>query len=410
MLFGIVWWINGLTIPSQQNFEAILRPATTPIAVPLPAESVLDTIVVSEGQIVRVGETLAVLDRPQQIASHDNIHREIFVARFARHCLRHGQNASFAESLASWIAKVSEDAELSERIAAVQQTCLSTQETGNAAVYAQRETVRLLNERLSVLNQALLQLTRPAKDQKGGAGGTLSDDTLKLLLARNDVQVAVSSAQRDLQALIAVQTDRRAEKLALLDGQIADLLVRQANAQTSRDLDRITAPVGGIVTRVRNPGLGHQGLTPMAIVDLSRSGSDTFRLELMPEQGGSGRLQVGLPVTVRLLGPNGPKDYEGTLVNRAAPDGEALGTGYDVALSPEDQKSLATGPTTQALAGAGTAALVKVVFGELTATSLLQREIEALWTQSLWARSISGPRASKGGETSLWQRVEPRGL
>lgn len=100
LLTGIILATWGMPVRDETQLSGVLRPVATPIGVDLPKASVLKQIVVLQGEVVRKGQSLAILNEVEMRQRREGLLREVALARIKRHCLTADTSSQFHRSVA----------------------------------------------------------------------------------------------------------------------------------------------------------------------------------------------------------------------------------------------------------------------------------------------------------------------
>lgn len=400
LLAGTIWLTWGIPVQNETQLRGVLRPVATPIGVDLPEFAVLDQIVVSQGDVVRKGQSLALLDISDMRQRHDQLLESIAIARIKRHCMTASDNAEFhaamslllqerakprggnstlaGEQLRASDAAVSvfeetvRDEGMSCTLANAAWDALQTHEAQK--LQASEERLDLLSRKIAVLveRQSLANLSAEAKSE-------LAVEALETLLARNALEAAHIDAVALAEASRLERSNRRAEQAQEITDEIAGMLAESAEIASLLEEPRLTAPVTGVITRLRDPGPGHRAISDLRFVELTRAGGQGFRLAITVPPGEVGRLRHGAKVELALAGAVGAPPLGGSLdLERRQVDPDDPPGTVMVNLSADARRWLASDRGTVALGGGATASLVRVSFDDTAFGETIRRASSAL--------------------------------
>jgi len=384
---GALLWAGGQNIQSQRVLHAALRPQTTPVSVVLPQGAHLETIIVSEGEVIRPGQALARLDHAAAQAELKELELDLLVARYERHCLLHPGAEPFLDSVQDWLTTETPDAELSARVRSAHAACVALSDQLRGEEEALSAAMEVLTERRRLLAQAL---SPPKSLNAPVSGPATTKDGVQLLLALNDLDARLAATQAQINSLKQTQGAERVAALEDVNDRISILLSKRSYATALQGRTSLTSEVGGIVTRVRNPGSGHIARQPITILEISRSEDSQFVLEVLGDQSGFATLAVGLPVQVRLSWPGFDEAaYDGTLVASKNPVTGQEQSGYSVALSDAATRNLQEATGSFLVAGADKRAAAVVDLGPTPMEAVARREAASIWSTTFAYRSFS---------------------
>ncbi|WP_186827004.1 hypothetical protein [Shimia ponticola] len=386
LLTACLLWLSVHQIPSRQTLQAVLRPQATPIGIILPRGAHLENIIVSEGELVRPGQTLARLDGVAARATLQSLEHDLIAARYERHCLLHPASEPFLTSVEDWLSTKDPDPELGARVQSAQESCLAILAAQSSERDALETALDILGRRRSLLDAAL---PAPAFGGTDNQRLATTQTGVQVLLAQNDLEARIGATMAQLAQVDVAAKAQKASALRAVNARISDLLERREYSTKALEKTLITSEVGGIVTRVRNPGAGHVARQPITIIEVSRSENPTFALEVLGDQSARTSLKVGLPVQVRLEWPGfADRVFPGTLVRQSDQGLVQPGQRFDVELTEGGQAQLRA--ATGAFVGAGTTARASAIveLGTSAALEVTRNSTRRLWQTTYLARAM----------------------
>ncbi|MEL6609225.1 MAG: biotin/lipoyl-binding protein [Pseudomonadota bacterium] len=352
---GLSW----VTYTPERIYEGRLQPRVTPLRVALPQGGVLQSLSVSEGQFVQAGETLALLDRGEMEARRSEAERQAILAHFTQQCLSQGDAPGYVNGLAQWVSDTYPA--FAGDVSVRQMECRGRLDEMAAIADGFDARLAVLDARVALLRQQLALTLGPQATaemlRSGAVGGSAgrADGTLATgassaagVLDADPVAPEIGermqSAQMAQQALAtllernAVQADRQSlqEARAVWQARATQALAEAADAAGAEHrtaeaavarfdrliaVPRVTAPAGGVIVRVRDPGRGYVSSGDGALVEVLRVGEQSFALSFEVDDRDARALTDGTPVLVTLgRGPGGtPADPAGSALFGARP-------------------------------------------------------------------------------------------
>lgn len=376
LLIAITFGMLQTEVQERRSFEGVLRPVASPIGLSLPKHAPLRQILVSEGEIVRRGQTLAILDETALQNRHLELKRQLSEQRLLRECLSPKTNSSFVDGLQTVLS--GDDMETRKRLALVGQDCMLRDATAAALMATAESDIEFLSERARLLGSRIAVLVEQQNQGAPGAAGR-ARDAIETLLEKNTLEAELEKAKETLTAQTLVRTEIRLKEALAITAQISALLEEQRQLKILLANPRLTAPVSGLVSRVRDPGEGHVPLHDIRIFEISRAGAGSFSLAISVPPDQISRLRNGAHVDVRLVGQPTVAPFGGTIdlerqqrrpLGRRAP---AAAGAIMVNLDGESQLRLRSGIRTVSLGGSATASDVTVTVGATRLRHLLGR-------------------------------------
>ncbi|MEM1236794.1 MAG: biotin/lipoyl-binding protein [Pseudomonadota bacterium] len=346
----------------------------SPIGVPLPRHGPLKQILVSEGEVVRQGQTLALLDEVALEVRQSQVADRLVELRLLRECLRPKADADFLAGLPAILSGV--DAERRTQLSFVEEDCALRDAAAQALQASAAARVAALEERSVLLTTKIAVLVE--QQNSGGQGRQdRAVEAVETLLEKNRVDADLADARRDLSEQELARGIRRHEEADAHTQEISVLLDEAQRLAGLISQPRLMAPVNGVVTRVRDPGQGHVAISDIRIFEIARAGSQRFSLAISVPAAEIARLEDGARVDVRLVGQPSVAPLGGAIdldrVPLAPPgrDGSAADAAIMVNLDAASRTRLGRGIATARLGGSSTASDVRVTLGEARFADLL---------------------------------------
>ncbi|MEM6276730.1 MAG: hypothetical protein AAF714_07235 [Pseudomonadota bacterium] len=390
MLVCIALAVWDQPVQDARQFQGVLRPVATPIGVDLPKNAVLEQIVVSQGDVIRKGETLALLDLGEMHRQHRAKFDALLAARADYLCQTSKDMDAFHASLrrleiearhdlrkaaveGGFLAH--EDHDLSGALNSalaceIAHDALAATRTHDADMLAAAANrAELLSRQIAVLieRQSLAGVSQAEKS-------ALAVEVLETMLEQNQLQRDVTSFEARLAASdLSLERDKAQKARALSQVIIGlDHDVRALEALIASR--RLTSPITGIVVRVRDPGPGHGAVARERIMELARAGGKNFRLAITVPPDEIARLRDGAQVELTLAGAVGAPPLGGTLdLDRPLNGIERTPDTVMVNLSGSARSWLASAAGTVALSGGATASTVRLRLDPADFGEILQR-------------------------------------
>ncbi|MGV6839452.1 MAG: hypothetical protein ACWA40_04580 [Planktomarina sp.] len=235
-VFGVSYAFQGVSVPHGKLYFGSLSQGAQPISVVLPQGAILSETIVSEGQRVSKGQTLAALNVAAIEKALARDEQKLLTKRFEQLCLL-SDTPPDQIAIPSGIPK---DTVAHLRLA--KESCLATKDQSQSAdIVALRD---VLYERRSLLQDQLRLL------QAEGQGRM--EQAIKVLLAKSalDEDIARLKAQLNEQKLL--RKARIAEAINTTQIAIAKLETDIEKRRLFLQTPRLVAPQSGMVTHVRH--------------------------------------------------------------------------------------------------------------------------------------------------------------
>lgn len=395
LLVAIAVAIWDMPVQDDRQFQGVLRPVGTPIGVDLPKNAVLKQIIVSQGDVIRKGETLALLDVGEMERRHGEKSDALLVARVDYLCVTstgmdafdrslgrlrlsvgHQASATRSELNSSFTGQaldIGSDAAAACRLADDAWTATTTHDAQMRA--KARSRVQLLNQKVAVLIERQGLLTTSLAEKSA-----LAVEVLEVMLEHNQLERELASSEAQSAAALLTRDRQRLQQARALSEEIATLehdLQSLAVLITSR---RLVSPVTGIIARVRDPGPGHAAVARERVMELARAGGKNFRLAMTVPAHEIARLPDGARVELTLAGALGAPPLGGTLdLERPLNGVERAPDTVMVNLSGAARAWLASAQGTVALNGGTTASSVRLRLDPTAFGDVLMRAGSELW-------------------------------
>ncbi|MEM1374126.1 MAG: hypothetical protein AAGF78_07080 [Pseudomonadota bacterium] len=387
-VIGAAVW--NIQVRDDRQFQGVLRPVSTPVGVDLPKNAVLEQIVVSQGKVVRKGETLALLDVPEMEHKRRASVRVLLQARVNYLCVTSKDMEAFQSSLRRLEIETrsklraaqaqSRVPEAAEDHFAVGANAAAACEIANAAwaatgshdaqmLEAVSGRLELLRQQIAVVieRQSLASVTQVERS-------ALATDVLALLLEQNRVKQELAEFEAQVAAAQLARDRQRAEQARALLEDIAGLEHEIDGLAALINARRIISPATGIIVRVRDPGPGHAAVAQERVMELARAGGKNFRLAISVPPDEIARLTNGARVELTLAGAVGAPPLGGTIdLDRPLTGGEHAPDTVMVNLSGAARSWLASANGTVALSGGTTASSVHLRLDDQRFGEMLRR-------------------------------------
>lgn len=380
LLFAITFGMLQTQVQERKSFEGVLRPVASPVGLALPKHAPLKQILVSEGEIVRRGQTLALLNEVALLNRQTEIARQLSEYRLLRACLSPRYSSSFVDGLQTVLAD--DDAETRQRLLLVGQDCALRDAAAEALTAAGQSDVEVLGERIRLLGNRISVFVEQQNQGEPGVTDRASA-AIETLLEKNALEADLRDARQTLTAQTLARAEIRRKEALALTTKISALMEEQQRLDSLIANPRLTAPANGVVSRVRDPGEGHVALHDVRIFEIARAGAGRFSLAISVPPDQISRLRDGARVDVRLVGQPNVAPLGGT-IDLERPQQSPLGTRAPAAagtvmvnLDGESRLRLRTGIRTAKLGGSATASDVTVTVGKTRFSDLLGRSIAA---------------------------------
>ncbi|GGE51632.1 HlyD family secretion protein [Actibacterium pelagium] len=360
---------DNLTLPRSLVFSGELRPEQEVFPVILPQGLALKEVVVSEGEQVNVGQTLAVLDGERIALRQQEVSAELAAIDVFLACLR-------ANDGDVPIAEAMPQSELGTAVKDALRECRLTRESQKLGVDHLRSEVALLEEQKSLL-QHKIRLSRSFENKQDFEG-------------LEDIVSAALAATKIDERILEIQARRKDLDLQNEDEILAKLRQTKATKREREDENRllaealsaprIVAQVAGRVGRVRTlpEGFLSQEDTEFTVLRPGERGgySMTFAFPIRH------RDQIGLGAKVRAslsgwAGPGPGPELQGQVTGILPPVSTQSSDHLiaEVTLVPASVQAIeAVGPRL-ALDGPGMASLLRVSLEEETLGQALERVV-----------------------------------
>lgn len=305
LLGGGFWVAQRVEVADSRRFGGVLRPATDPTAVLLPAGVPLGQVLVSPGDPVEAGQTLATIDRDALVGALADLRRQILVAAARRECLlaqTPDAAAGSAEGTATALPLPGRrpiDAETRVQLDIAIETCRNTRRAQRIERDRIATAMARLAERRHLLDRKIsLILTRP----RGADRRIAAEASLSLSLERNQVRDRIETLSAHARRRAAADRGAALAEAQAIGRELAELSRLQTRLTSALARPRIQAPQGGTVARIRTVSAGARYPQAETLVELRASEDPDFIAEISVTQSQAETLPPGTPVRMHLLG------------------------------------------------------------------------------------------------------------
>ncbi|MCX7560504.1 biotin/lipoyl-binding protein [Sulfitobacter sp. F26204] len=293
LLMGILVGSQLISVPSRQTYQGALVPAADPVPIILPAGVTLEAVLVTEGDHVDAGQTLATLDREKIKERLEDLDRGILVAGITRECLHHDSRETPLEDL------LPNDLSQETRLAAESSLGACHDLHARAEVAQDRIAAerRVLQDQLDVAtkhNRLLLQI-RPQTDAQK--------------IRQVEAAIALASRMNSFEARLTTLTlDERSQQLEtnvdlrnrmdkIMQEIEADIMER-AQLSLLLNAPRLLAPVAGTIHRLRPIALGTQARASVPIMKVLSDSATQYLVHFTVPRPRVAHLPPGTPVSM----------------------------------------------------------------------------------------------------------------
>ncbi|PYE86001.1 HlyD family efflux transporter periplasmic adaptor subunit [Pseudoroseicyclus aestuarii] len=374
-------WQGALAVPvpARESFVGALTADATPLALEVPAGASLRAILVSAGERVAPGQTLAVLDEAA-LARQALLRRaDRLVARGLRDCLLSGQMP--AQEMPPDLAEDPETlAETEARLMAAEESC--HQQRGLSS----RERERLQAGLAAVAaDMAVIEASRRMLVETVTAGGGEGQETanraISLAAERNRLEARRSQLEEALSERGREQDSARLEQIAGLTEEIAGARRDEAALLALRASPRLSLPRGGRVTRVRQVALGAAMPERGPILEVMPEATAGYTVRFDMPLARAASLTLGEGVQVTLSGFLGRSlSLEGAIAGVAPSSQEGMAR-LTARLAPDSRRLIAAHPVAASLQMEGSMVTIGVAAAETTLSRAMSRVLRQAGTQ-----------------------------
>ncbi|WP_116084636.1 hypothetical protein [Tropicimonas sp. IMCC34011] len=287
------------SVPTRQTYLGTLLSNVAPLRLDLPAGLPLAQILVTGGDDVAAGQTLAVLDRDAIARELEALRRERLLDVTLRACLlaQPGEPRSITTTheLAGHPGAELDD-ETRAGLARIEQECSAFKEGGKRRADRIGAAEKALSREIALLDTAR-RLVSEETDPKARAGRTIA-----LAAKRADLEKrrsALDLARRDADA---TSQSERGTRIDMLTERIAEATDREGVLDRYHEAPRLSLPQSGRILRVRQVqgAVGTDEAFPLLELQPAGSGSWRVRLDLSSDDGQGFRIDT--PVNISILG------------------------------------------------------------------------------------------------------------
>lgn len=392
--------LQAQIIPSYRSYTGELRPTHAPSTLSLPTGAFVDEVLVERNEVVRKGQTLITLDTEAMATRLRLLDEDLRQDRLLQHCLLSDPDAlNLSSVLDSDPPQETETPPVETGLSLTLETCATHHQQAQAVELELQETLAVLDEEKSLIEQYIRLLTAPRSEKlPSEEEEKIARQALAFALARNQLdaqRVALHQKARTALADLQATRVRRAQEIAerLQAGEAL-----RAQLQAHLAVPRLQAPESGQVVRVRHLPSGTEIHEETEILEVRPKKTRGYAAHFtIPPEHLEG-LEQGAEVRLQLYGMPGQR---GLL--RGAIDAVSL----DVAGRPQASVVLDEDSTTKlddprtgiALRGPGTASVIYVRRSDLDPVETLSLELFkgvirtpswllGDWAGQLWARAL----------------------
>ncbi len=297
MALGIGFTFNQLravSVADMRAFQGEVRLGRQPMLVEMPKLSRLDSVLVTEGDVVKAGQTLAVLDKPTMETKLAQLERRMLVLQFSRECFLDNRTSQHVDR---WAAGAQTEIRAQLRIAA--EDCDVAFDRRKLAVTKAEDNIANLTERLLLLGKRVSLL-------QGGATEPATHEMVRSLV---DTLLAKSAIEAEIATAV---TNKETDELSLRQNAVSDARTKTSqiaaleneilHLQSLLQAPRIKAPRAGRILRLRPPvadGVLRQSVDFAQIGDVAAKEYRVFAWVSNTDVQG---IAAGVPVQFSILG------------------------------------------------------------------------------------------------------------
>jgi len=286
--------LRSVAVADLRSFTGEVRLGRQPMLVKMPKLSRLESVLVSEGQTVQAGQTLAVLDTATMTTKLAHLERRLLVMQFAREC---SLDNRMVGHLDRWVK--AEQIEMRAQLRIAAEDCdVSFDRSTLMASYA-KDDIAYLSQRLVLLGKrvALLQGKAAVPSQHD-----LVQDLVDTLLAKSALETEIARA---LFRKAGDELTLRQNAVANAQAKTLEISAVQDEIQQLQKLlrtPRIQAPRAGRILRLRPPASDGVLRQAVAFAQIEDVAAKDYRVYAWVSDADTPAIAQGIPVRFLILG------------------------------------------------------------------------------------------------------------
>lgn len=277
--FWMLGRLQNAPMPRSANLTGSLSRIAAPVPVIAPKHTLISQLLVAEGDIVRAGQTLAVVDADQLNLIRDRLAQKRLVGQLRRECFlgwaAEGKRPANLPELA--------DVDLLAELRLAQAECLNRAISLQQNISTAEQHVDLLQDRKRILSQYQTLMIGAPRQQTNTQNALR---ILRIMLAKSGLEEQLQDAET---ALSTMKSEMRATLLELANqenDQIQRLAAELAQLELLIKTPRLQSPLGGTVHRLREPPTGAGLLSAETL------------FEILPRENQGFQVSVDIPSTL----------------------------------------------------------------------------------------------------------------
>lgn len=416
-LVGVtVQWLGAVEIGTSREYVGQIRPARKIARVSIPGGTALAAVVVEEGEPVRLGQVVAVLDRTDLEAQIADIDAEIDALVVEGECLSGTNEEVGSVAHASPPAKV-DPTQVFRRAVALKDCALGSAADSRSQAFLARMADAVAERRGMVLRRLSLDLASARKETLDlPEKANLARRAIRLGLAANLLREREAFLSAAIDALELRHEAARLARLEEISRRVQVLADRRRRLEARLASPRLIAPGSGIVTRIRALPFGERFRADVPFIEIAREAEKQYLASASVPLREATALREGDPVELRPLGlarTGGLLRGSVGLVPSSPRGGPDDMVTIPIHLDPASAERLSDDLEGTALNGLSTATVVRVrrsrqplsALARVATREILDPLAPPAWARAVVAKAVSlidaqdfGPRQASAAE------------
>ncbi|RMH44582.1 MAG: hypothetical protein D6688_07715 [Alphaproteobacteria bacterium] len=408
-------WLGEVRVSTSAEYVGQIRPARKIARVSIPAGTALAAVVVEEGEQVRLGQVVAVLDRTDLETQISSIDAEIDALVAEGECLSRATGGDDAP-VGPGAGNGAQPEHALRRAIALRGCALDREADRRSREFLSSMAEAVGERRAMVLRRLSLDLASARRDTLDlREKAEVARRAIRMGLAANllrEREVFLSAA---IDALDLRRESARLERLEEISRKVQSLADRRRRLEARLAAPRLVAPGSGVVTRIRALPIGERFRAEVPFIEIAREAERQFLASVSVPLAQATALREGDPVELRPLGlartggllrgtiglvPSSPEGGSDELIK------------IPIRLEAESAARLSSGPEGAAFNGLSMATVVRVRMAAApfsVAARAATKELLSPFAPPAWAREIAAKALTLADLQGLDARGAPGG-
>ncbi len=311
LLSGVAFLISAVQVPSYNQIQGELRPEADAVALSLPAQGVLDSILVRRGDTLQAGQTVALLDIAAMERQKARLERAVLNAVLLRDCLLSLPAEASVEFQAQTSAQHHNETVSNSNLAETppgeypqlaEITCTTFRSTFDMRREELASKQAVIGKEATLVQSYLALLSARSADKHHSDSKSRALQAVALNLARNRLRGQILELETASAHLKQQVSQKTLEKIETTNAEIARHQDQIALLNRHISQPRILAPVAGKILRLRPSPKGVTLSEETEIADMRPTDQRGYEARFSAPAHLADAMAPGTQVSLQLLG------------------------------------------------------------------------------------------------------------